>query len=74
LDFVAAGSSEVADSEHYRHPGEVLDRVVSGILLRSRRFASQEVRVIMLDVIFIFATAVFFVVAILYVRGCERLR
>jgi len=28
----------------------------------------------MLDVIFISATAVFFVVAILYVRGCERLR
>lgn len=28
----------------------------------------------MLDVIFVAATAVFFAVAILYVRGCERLR
>jgi hypothetical protein len=28
----------------------------------------------MLDFIFIAATALFFVVAILYVRGCERLK
>jgi len=28
----------------------------------------------MLDVIFIAATAVFFIVAILYVRACERLQ
>jgi len=28
----------------------------------------------MLDVIFIAATVAFFAVAILYVRGCERLR
>jgi len=28
----------------------------------------------MLDVIFIAATTVFFAAAILYVRGCERLR
>lgn len=28
----------------------------------------------MLDIIFIAATAVFFMLGILYVRGCERLR
>jgi len=28
----------------------------------------------MLDIIFIAATAVFVVVAVLYVRGCERLK
>lgn len=28
----------------------------------------------MLDVIFIAATALFFAIAILYVRGCERLK
>jgi len=28
----------------------------------------------MLDVIFIAATAVFFAIGILYVRGCERLK
>lgn len=28
----------------------------------------------MLDVIFIVATVIFFAAAILYVRGCERLR
>jgi hypothetical protein len=28
----------------------------------------------MMDIIFIFSTALFFAVAILYVRGCERLK
>jgi len=28
----------------------------------------------MLDIVFIFATAVFFAVGIFYVRGCERLK
>jgi hypothetical protein len=28
----------------------------------------------MLDIIFIAATALFFVIAVLYVRGCERLK
>jgi hypothetical protein len=29
---------------------------------------------VMLDIIFLMATAVFFAIGILYVRGCERLR
>jgi hypothetical protein len=28
----------------------------------------------MLDIVFIVATALFFVIAVLYVRGCERLK
>jgi hypothetical protein len=28
----------------------------------------------MLDIVFIAATALFFVIAVLYVRGCERLK
>jgi hypothetical protein len=31
-------------------------------------------RTIMLDIVFIGATALFFVIAVLYVRGCERLK
>jgi hypothetical protein len=31
-------------------------------------------RVVMLDIIFLAATALFFAFGILYVRGCERLR
>ncbi len=33
-----------------------------------------EVEEAMLDIIFIVATALFFAVGILYVRGCERLK
>jgi hypothetical protein len=33
-----------------------------------------RVGVVMLDIVFIFATALFFAVGIFYVRGCERLK
>lgn len=30
--------------------------------------------IVMFDIVFIFATAFFFAIGILYVRGCERLK
>ena len=39
-----------------------------------RRNIQETARFVMLDVIFVAATIVFFGVAVLYVRGCERLK
>jgi hypothetical protein len=35
---------------------------------------AQEDRTVMLDIVFLAATALFFAVGIFYVRGCERLK
>lgn len=52
--------------------------VVAGTRMLARcvfgRIKTLEANDIMLDIIFIAATTLFFAAAVLYVRGCERLR
>ena len=80
------GSPQDRKPSDHCHPREVLELLFAGVrtfkllaTTAAKKLAEQQVQEmgeveVMLDVIFIAATALFFTVGVFYVRGCERLK
>jgi hypothetical protein len=71
---VSSRTSGQPDLKKPDQPDDSLQVLIGVSQGETERTDRDKRRQLMLDVIFIVATMLFFAAAILYVRGCERLR